>query len=59
MSEIIVVKEYINENLKFKTTPIWILYKNMLETLVSLVHLLKMSHYNLHSPFLELNQLQL
>jgi hypothetical protein len=51
MSEIVIVKDYTNEILKFKTIPIWIIYKNMLGTLGSHVHLLKMSHYSLHSPF--------
>ncbi len=51
VSEIVIVKNYTNEILEFKTIPIWIIYKNMLGILGSPVHLLKMGHYNLHSPF--------
>jgi len=36
MSEIIVVKDYVNEILEFKTTSIWIIHKNMLRTLGNL-----------------------
>jgi hypothetical protein len=35
MNEIIVVKYYTNEILKFKTISIWIIYKNVLRTLGS------------------------
>jgi hypothetical protein len=35
MNEIIVVKDYTNENLKFKTISISIIYKSMLGTLRS------------------------
>jgi len=36
VSEIVVVKDYTNDILKFKTIPIWIIYKNMLGTFGSL-----------------------
>jgi hypothetical protein len=32
MSEIVVVKDYTNEILKFKTISIWVIHKNMLGT---------------------------
>jgi hypothetical protein len=35
MNEIVVVKDYTNEILEFKIISIWIVYTNMLRTLVS------------------------
>ncbi len=49
MSETIVVKDYTNEILEFKTISIWIIYKNMLR-LLGVLHLPKVNHDNLHSP---------
>jgi hypothetical protein len=49
VSEIVVVKDYANEILEFKTISTWIIYKNMLRTL-GVLHLPIMNHYSLHSP---------
>jgi hypothetical protein len=35
MSEIVIINDYTNEILEFKTISIWIIYKNMLKTLGS------------------------
>ncbi len=48
MSEIVIVKDYTNEILEFKTISIWIIYKNMLGTL-RVLYLPIMTHYSLHS----------
>jgi hypothetical protein len=35
MSETIIIKDYINEILEFKTISVWIIYTNMLKTIVN------------------------
>jgi len=37
MTKTLLVKNYTNENLKYKAMSIWITYKNLLVTLVSVV----------------------
>jgi hypothetical protein len=38
MSEILVIKDYINETLESKITSIWIIYKNLLRIFMSIVY---------------------